>query len=65
MEPPLRESWEVLVDLGQQLNAGLDFIGIVGIQRAAAAAAPALAALATPPPPLAAQTAVIYGPARP
>ncbi|HEX6350841.1 MAG TPA: 2Fe-2S iron-sulfur cluster-binding protein [Candidatus Dormibacteraeota bacterium] len=65
VEPPLRESWDVLLDIGQRLDAGLDFLGIVQIQKAAAQAAPALAALAGPPAPAAAPTAVLYGPARP
>ena len=63
--PPLRASWEVLVDIGQQLNGSLDFIGIVGVQKAASAASPALAALADPPAPMLAPTPVLYGPARP
>jgi len=65
VEPPLREAWDVLLDVGQRLNAGLAFEGIGQVQRAAAEAAPALAGLADPPAPAAAPTAVLYGPARP
>ena len=66
VEPPLRESWEVLTDLGQRLGVGaMDFLGIFQIQREAARAIPGFAALANPPPPEPQPTPVLYGPARP
>jgi len=66
LEPPLREGWDVLADLGQRLGvAGLDFTGIFQVQREAARAIPAFAALADPPAPEPEPTPVMYGPARP
>jgi NADH dehydrogenase/NADH:ubiquinone oxidoreductase subunit G len=66
VEPPLREGWDVLCDIGQRLGVdGLDFAGIFQVQRAAAQARPAFADLAEPPPPDPAPTPVLYGPARP
>jgi NADH-quinone oxidoreductase subunit G len=66
VEPPRRETWEVLGDLGQRLGApGLDFAGIFQLQRAAAAELPAFATLADPPAPDPEPTPVLYGPARP
>jgi NADH-quinone oxidoreductase subunit G len=65
VEPPLREGWDVLLDIGHRLDAGLDFQGIAQIQKAVAEAVPALAALADPPAAMSAPTAVLYGPARP
>jgi NADH-quinone oxidoreductase subunit G len=66
VEPPLRETWDVLCELGQRLGAsGLDYAGIFQIQRAAAEAVPELAALADPPAPDPLPTHVLYGPARP
>jgi NADH dehydrogenase/NADH:ubiquinone oxidoreductase subunit G len=66
VEPPLRESWEVLCELGQRLEVpGMDFLGIFQIQRAAAGAIGAFAALADPPAPESPPTPVMYGPARP
>ncbi len=66
LDPPLREGWDVLCDLGQRLGvAGLDYTGIFQLQRRAAQAVPAFAALANPPAPDPEPTPVIYGPTRP
>ena len=66
VEPPLRESWDVLTEIGQRLGmADMDYAGVFQIQRQAAGLVPAFAALADPPQPLRPQTAVLYGPARP
>jgi NADH dehydrogenase/NADH:ubiquinone oxidoreductase subunit G len=66
VEPPLREGWDVLCDLGQRLGArGMDFAGIFQIQREAAGAIPEFAVLAGPPAPEPEPTPVMYGPARP
>jgi NADH-quinone oxidoreductase subunit G len=66
LNPPLREGWDVLTELGQRLGAaGLGFAGIFQIQREAARANPAFAALADPPAPEPEPTPVMYGPARP
>jgi NADH dehydrogenase/NADH:ubiquinone oxidoreductase subunit G len=63
---PLRESWEVLGDLGQRLGLdGMDYLGVFQIQREAARVVDAFAALAEPPAPQRPATAVLYGPARP
>ena len=51
VEPPLKESWEVLCELGAALGLDLDYAGIFPIQREAASKVPALAALAQPPSP--------------
>ena len=66
-EPPLREGWEVLADLGQRLGVTeiAGFAGIFQVQRAAAAAAEAFAALADPPAPEPAPRPTLLGPARP
>jgi NADH-quinone oxidoreductase subunit G len=64
--PPLRESWDVLTDIGQRLGmADMDYLGVFQIQRDAARIVEAFAALAVPPAPLRPQTSVLYGPARP
>ena len=66
VEPPLRETWDVLCDIGQRLGVGgMDFLGIFQVQREAARAMPAFAPLANPPRPTPEPTPVIYGPARP
>ena len=65
VEPPLREGWDVLLDIGHRLNADVEFLGIAQIQKAVAEAVPALAALADPPATALAPTTVLYGPARP
>jgi NADH dehydrogenase/NADH:ubiquinone oxidoreductase subunit G len=62
---PLKESWEVLVELGIALGLDLDYAGIFGIQREAATAVPALAALAQRPAPEPAPVPVLVGPAHP
>ncbi|HEY4025708.1 MAG TPA: molybdopterin-dependent oxidoreductase, partial [Candidatus Dormibacteraeota bacterium] len=66
VEPPLREGWDVLSDVGQRLGVtDLDFAGIFHLQREAARSTPAFAALADPPAPDPAPTPVLYGPSRP
>src|ERR1700694_5046728 len=65
VDPPLKESWEVLTELGVALGMSLDYAGIFAIQREAAAAIPALAGLAQPPSPEPALDPVLIGPARP
>jgi NADH-quinone oxidoreductase chain G len=65
-EPPLREGWDVLCELGQRLEVReMAFAGIFQLQRAAAHAIPQFAALASPPEPEPEPTPVLYGPARP
>jgi NADH-quinone oxidoreductase subunit G len=63
--PPLRESWDVLCELGRRLGLPLDYAGIFQLQREAAAAFPTLAALAQPPAASPPPTPVLYGPSRP
>ena len=65
IEPPMRESWEVLAELGIRLGAETDFAGVFAIQRALARDHPALAAVAAAPLAPARATPVLYGPARP
>jgi NADH dehydrogenase/NADH:ubiquinone oxidoreductase subunit G len=65
IEPPMRESWEVLVDLGERLGAEMDFAGVFGIQKAIAGDFPALAAIVEAPAAGPRPTPVLYGPARP
>jgi NADH-quinone oxidoreductase subunit G len=65
VRPPLRESWDVLCELGRRLGLALDYTGIYQLQREAAAAFPTLAALAQPPAPSPPPTPVLYGPSRP
>jgi NADH-quinone oxidoreductase subunit G len=65
VDPPLKESWEVLTELGQALGMALDYAGIFAVQREAAAAIPALAALAQPPSTEPAPEPVLIGPAHP
>jgi NADH-quinone oxidoreductase subunit G len=64
-EAPLRESWEVLCELGIALGLDLDYAGIFPIQREVAREVPALAALAQPPSPDPAPARVLVGPAHP
>jgi NADH-quinone oxidoreductase subunit G len=63
--PPLKESWEVLCELGIALGLELDYAGIFPIQREVAGGYPALAALAQPPSPDPAPAPVLVGPAHP
>jgi len=65
VDPPLKESWEVLTELGATLGIDLDYAGIFAIQRDAAAAIPALAALSQPPSTEPAAEPVLIGPAHP
>jgi NADH-quinone oxidoreductase subunit G len=65
IDPPLKEAWEVLTELGIALGMNLDYAGIFPIQREAAAKAPALAALAQAPSPEPEQRPVLVGPAHP
>jgi NADH-quinone oxidoreductase subunit G len=62
---PLKESWEVLCELGIALGLDLDYAGIFPIQRDAAKAVPALAELAQHPSPEPAPSPVLVGPAHP
>jgi NADH-quinone oxidoreductase subunit G len=66
-EPPLREGWEVLADLGERLGQKemASYSGIFHVQRAAAASIPAFAALADPPAPDPPPRSTLLGPARP
>jgi NADH-quinone oxidoreductase subunit G len=66
-EPPLREGWEVLSDIGERLGVEeiSTFAGIFQVQRAAAAAFPAFAPLADPPAPEPSPAPTLLGPARP
>ncbi len=61
----LKESWEVLCELGIALGLELDYTGIFPIQRDAAKTVPALAELAQHPSPEPAPVPVLVGPARP
>jgi len=65
VDPPLKESWEVLTELGSALGVDLDYAGLFAIQRDAAAAIPAFAALAQPPAPEPEPQPVLVGPAHP
>jgi NADH-quinone oxidoreductase subunit G len=65
INPPLKEAWEVLTELGAALGVALDYAGIFPIQRDAAAKAPALAALAQSPSPEPEPGPVLVGPAHP
>ncbi|MBO0709552.1 MAG: molybdopterin-dependent oxidoreductase, partial [Candidatus Dormibacteraeota bacterium] len=66
VEPPLRETWDVLQELGIRLGSKLpELVGIFPLQREAAESTPELAALADPPAPEAPPRAVLLGPARP
>jgi NADH-quinone oxidoreductase subunit G len=65
IEPPMRESWEVLVDIGERLGTEMDYAGVFAIQRALAREFPVLAAAAEAPEPALPPTPVLYGPARP
>jgi NADH-quinone oxidoreductase subunit G len=64
-EAPLKESWEVLCELGVALGLDLDYAGIFPIQREVAREIPALAALAQPPSPDPEPARVLVGPAHP
>ncbi|MGH7765670.1 MAG: 2Fe-2S iron-sulfur cluster-binding protein [Candidatus Dormibacteraceae bacterium] len=65
MRPPLKESWEVLCELGTALGVELDYPGIFPIQREIAGKVPALAALAQPPSADPLPQPVLAGPAHP
>ncbi|MDQ6637598.1 MAG: 2Fe-2S iron-sulfur cluster-binding protein [Candidatus Dormibacteraeota bacterium] len=64
---PLRETWDVLCDLGVRLGLAefSRYAGIFQIQRAAAATFPDLASLADPPAPEAPPRPVLLGASRP
>jgi NADH-quinone oxidoreductase subunit G len=64
-EAQLKESWEVLVELGIALGLDLDYAGIFAIQRDVAKAVPALAGLAQPPATEPEPVPVLVGPAHP
>ncbi|MBO0701665.1 MAG: (2Fe-2S)-binding protein [Candidatus Dormibacteraeota bacterium] len=66
VEPPVRETWDVIQELGVRLGSTApEFIGIFPLQREAAASEPALATLAEPPAAEEPPRAVLQGPARP
>jgi NADH-quinone oxidoreductase subunit G len=65
VDPPLKESWEVLTELAVALGMNLDYAGVFAIQREAAASIPALAALAQPPSAEPEPEPVLIGPAHP
>jgi NADH-quinone oxidoreductase subunit G len=65
IDPPLKEAWEVLTELGTALGMDLDYAGIFPIQREAATKAPALAALAQAPSAVPEPIPVLVGPAHP
>ncbi len=65
VDPPLKEAWEVLTELGIALGMDFDYAGIFPIQREAAAKATALAALAQSPSPDPVPGPVLVGPAHP
>ena len=65
INPPLKEAWEVLMELGVALGLKLDYAGIFSIQREAAAQVPALAALAHRPAAEPEPARVLMGPAHP
>src|ERR1700730_13438487 len=65
VDPPLKESWEVLTELAVALGMNLDYAGVFAIQREAAASSPALAALAQPPSAEPEPEPVLIGPAHP
>ena len=65
LEPPLKEGWEVLCELGAALGVSLDYPGIFGIQRDLASAIPAFGPLAQPPTPEPPLAGVLVGPAHP
>ena len=64
-EAPLKESWEVLCELGLALGLDLTYAGIFPIQREVARQIPSLAALAQPPNAAPEPARVLVGPARP
>ncbi len=65
IDPPLKEAWDVLCEVGAALGVSLDYAGIVPIQRDVADKVPQLAALANPPSPDPAPKPVLIGPAHP
>jgi NADH-quinone oxidoreductase subunit G len=65
LQQPLRESWDVLCELGRALGMDLDYLGIFPIQREAASTIPALSALSQQPDPEPEPDPVLLGPARP
>jgi NADH-quinone oxidoreductase subunit G len=64
-QPPLKESWEVLTELGAALGLEMPYFGIFTVQRRAAKAIPAFAELAQHPTPEPAPPPVLVGPAHP
>jgi NADH-quinone oxidoreductase subunit G len=65
INPPLKEAWEVLCELGAALGLHMDYTGVFAIQREAAALVPALAALAQTPSSQPEPSPVLVGPAHP
>jgi NADH-quinone oxidoreductase subunit G len=62
---PLKESWEVLVELATALGMDMEYTGIFPLQRDVAKSNPAFAQVAHPPAAEPEQTAVLIGPAHP
>jgi NADH dehydrogenase/NADH:ubiquinone oxidoreductase subunit G len=62
---PMKEAWEVLMELGVALGMDLDYAGVFAVQRDAAKTNTALAALAQPPPAEPQPQPVLVGPAHP
>jgi NADH-quinone oxidoreductase chain G len=65
IQPPLRESWDVLCELGAALGTRFEYAGILPLQREVASKHPELGALAQPPEPVHAADPVLIGPAHP
>jgi NADH-quinone oxidoreductase subunit G len=65
LQQPLRESWDVLCELGRALGMDLDYLGIFPIQREAASTIPSLSALSQQPDPEREPDPVLLGPSRP
>jgi NADH-quinone oxidoreductase subunit G len=65
VEPPRRESWDVLSELSTRFGVPTDYLGIRQVQLEAAAAVPALAALSEQPPRPRVPIPTVLGAARP
>ncbi len=63
--PPLKEAWEVLLELAAALGLALDYAGIFPLQREIAGKVPQLALLAQPPAREPEPQPVLVGPAHP
>ena len=65
IQPPLKEGWDVLCELGAALGVSLDYAGIFPIQAELAAKVAELAGLAQRPSPEPAPEPILIGPSRP